>query len=549
MSVNDGRGGIDAIDNPIVIFAGDQAPVPVINLPKVGATYAAGDIISFSGSATDPEDGVLPASDYDWSIVFHHEMHTHPFLDSIPDVTSGTFEIIPVTGEVDPVQWYRVTLTVTDSQGLSVSTFTDVDPLTSTFTLASNVVGATLTLDGAPEQAPMATKGVAGMTRVIAAPTSFTLNGHSYQFVDWSDGGAASHTISTPLTDTTFTAIFKDVTATSTITLKPTADAYVQDGSDASKNFGTAKTLQVKKSSATGTNRETYLKFDLSSVSSIGSAILKLYGDESASGSIQVAAYKSSSTSWSETGITFNNAPASTGSALATMTLKSTTNGTHDLDLTSFLLAQKKAGHNTVSIMLKGTANTSPLAQFNSRESSSNQPELLITPAKTTGTTLNDTADAYVRSGSFATTNYGSANILDVKLGTGDYMRQTYLKFDLSSISTINSAKLRLWGSLADVTATNIETDVYGASDTTWSESTIDYANRPTTTGSKLASAVVTNALNAWYEFDVTAYLKAQKAAGKTSVTLVLKNAAVASPATVFNSREATTNRPELVIS
>jgi hypothetical protein len=43
--------------------------------------------------------------------------------------------------------------------------------------------------------------------------------------------------------------------------------------------------------------------------------------------------------------------------------------------------------------------------------------------------------------------------------------------------------------------------------------------------------------------------LKAQKAAGKKFVTLVLKNLTSAAPATVFNSREAKTNRPQMVIT
>ena len=63
------------------------------------------------------------------------------------------------------------------------------------------------------------------------------------------------------------------------------------------------------------------------------------------------------------------------------------------------------------------------------------------------------------------------------------------------------------------------------------------------------ASATIVNAVGRWYEFDLTSYLKAQKAAGKTLVTLVLRNPVTAKPATEFNSRGATTNRPQLVIT
>ena len=55
-------------------------------------------------------------------------------------------------GEVDPNQWYRIHLTVTDSGGLKSSTFLDIKPRTSTFTLATNVTGLKLSLDSAPRR-------------------------------------------------------------------------------------------------------------------------------------------------------------------------------------------------------------------------------------------------------------------------------------------------------------------------------------------------------------------------------------------------------------
>src|SRR5262249_36100178 len=148
---------------------GNQHPTPTITAPVVASHYNAGDVIAFAGTATDPEDGALPASAYNWSIVFHHNTHTHPFIDSIPGVKSGTFQI-PVTGETDPDQWYRVTLTVTDSGGLQQQTYVDVLPNTSTFSLASNVAGAQVNLDGQPQNTPVTITGVVGMQRVLSAP-------------------------------------------------------------------------------------------------------------------------------------------------------------------------------------------------------------------------------------------------------------------------------------------------------------------------------------------------------------------------------------------
>jgi hypothetical protein len=52
-----------------------------------------------------------------------------------------------------------------------------------------------------------------------------------------------------------------------------------------------------------------------------------------------------------------------------------------------------------------------------------------------------------------------------------------------------------------------------------------------------------------WYQWDVTAYLLAAKATGRTTVTLVLRNPAISDSWCVFNSDEATSNRPELLFT
>jgi hypothetical protein len=33
-----------------------------------------------------------------WSVVFHHSTHTHPFIDAVDGVSSGTF-VVPDVGE------------------------------------------------------------------------------------------------------------------------------------------------------------------------------------------------------------------------------------------------------------------------------------------------------------------------------------------------------------------------------------------------------------------------------------------------------------------
>jgi hypothetical protein len=191
-------------------------PVPVITAPATGTTYTAGQTISFAGSATDAEDGSLPPSSLTWEIVFHHDTHTHPFIEPYSGAASGSFTV-PVIGEVSANTWYRIHLTAIDSAGNKVEVTRDVTPVTSNVTLATSPAGLALTLNGIPVTAPYSFKGVVGFQRELGAPATQVLGGTTYRFVSWSDGGAPTHTISTPTANTTYTAVYAPTTASNLI--------------------------------------------------------------------------------------------------------------------------------------------------------------------------------------------------------------------------------------------------------------------------------------------------------------------------------------------
>ncbi len=142
---------------------------------------------------------------------FHHADHTHPFVLPVTGVTGGTFTI-PTTGETAANVWYRVHLTVRDSPGLTHSVFVDVVPRVVTLTLATEPAGLQLTLDGQPMATPLSVQGVVGIQRTLGAPSPQTQGTTTYAFASWSDGGAATHTISTPAASTTYTATFQVAT-------------------------------------------------------------------------------------------------------------------------------------------------------------------------------------------------------------------------------------------------------------------------------------------------------------------------------------------------
>lgn len=185
----------------------NTAPVATITLPTTGTQYRGGDIVAFAGTAADAEDGVLGASAFRWRVDFHHDDHTHPhMLDNLGSMR-GQFYTAN-RGETSVNVFYRVILTVTDSNGATDTTFVDVLPRTSVVTLTSDLPQAQLTLDGVAVSLPHTFVGVEGIVRSIGAVTPITVGAEVYDFASWSDNGSIVHEIDTPIEDTTYTAFY-----------------------------------------------------------------------------------------------------------------------------------------------------------------------------------------------------------------------------------------------------------------------------------------------------------------------------------------------------
>ena len=195
----------------LTVTGNNSPPVATITEPTAGTLYSGGSTITYAGKATDPEDGDLLPNAFTWQVDFHHDSHIHPFIPATSGATSGSFQV-PTTGETSANVWYRIHLTVTDSQGLQTNTFRDILPRIVSVTLAARPSGLQLTLDGQPFSAPVTFVGVVGMVRSIGAPSPQTINGVTYSFLSWSDGGAATHAITTPSSATTYTARYQSTT-------------------------------------------------------------------------------------------------------------------------------------------------------------------------------------------------------------------------------------------------------------------------------------------------------------------------------------------------
>lgn len=118
----------DITSNPAVLtVTTNRLPTATITSPGSNARFTPGDVISYSATASDAEDGNLPPSAYTWRVDFHHDTHSHPFVPETKGVASGTFTVSDFESDVANT-WFRLYLTVRDSGGLTRVETRDVFP-------------------------------------------------------------------------------------------------------------------------------------------------------------------------------------------------------------------------------------------------------------------------------------------------------------------------------------------------------------------------------------------------------------------------------------
>ncbi len=167
------------------------------------------------------------------------------------------------------------------------------------------------------------------------------------------------------------------------INVNPVADATVRNVPNDVVNYGTSSTLEVKAGSLPSYQRKTYLRFRLTGIPPVGSAKLRLYGSNIQDNtSVNMVAYGMDNDSWTETGITWVNAPAASGSILGSVNVNSSIKY-YEIDVTSFVRSQA-SGDGTVSFLVVNPTNQNSRLSFNSRENTANPPELIIVPAAPT---------------------------------------------------------------------------------------------------------------------------------------------------------------------
>ena len=211
LRVTDNLGATDT--DTVTITVGNTAPTAVIDTPSSSLTWKVGDTINFSGHATDPQDGTIPASRLSWSVILHDcftltDCHTHT-IETFDGVSSGS---VTAPDHEYPC-WLELQLTATDSGGLTSTASVRLDPKTVVLTFKTNPGG--LVLSGlsvnneAPSSTPFSATVIVGSANSVSAPAQQQFNKSLYSFISWSDSGAISHTTTAPAVSTTYTATYR----------------------------------------------------------------------------------------------------------------------------------------------------------------------------------------------------------------------------------------------------------------------------------------------------------------------------------------------------
>jgi hypothetical protein len=153
--------------------------------------------------------------------------------------------------------------------------------------------------------------------------------------------------------------------AATTLTFTPVADAYV-DAARGSTNLGAISVLRTYASP----EQRSYLRFNVQGIAgrTITRAVLRLYANGGSSAGYRVLGVPS--TTWSETGITYNNKPA-LGALLGT-------HGAHSYGVyTQVTITPYITGDGLFSLAV--TTTSTKAISYPSREAGSNRPQLVLT--------------------------------------------------------------------------------------------------------------------------------------------------------------------------
>jgi len=217
LTVTDSKGASGTAN--VVITSGNTAPVASIISPDNNSFFTIGIAVSLVGQGTDQQQGSLSGSSLAWNFNVHHNDHIH--FNYYPTLYGTNVSFTPVDHGLNT--WIEVCLTATDSGGLSNSKCIALLPATTTLTFQTSPIGGlSLTVDGVTNTTPFTVNAPINSSAQVIAPAAQTTSQGTYGFQSWSDGGAATHTITVGNSPASYTATYAPTNMTLTFQTNPT---------------------------------------------------------------------------------------------------------------------------------------------------------------------------------------------------------------------------------------------------------------------------------------------------------------------------------------
>ena len=208
LTVNDGTTTSTASQTIIV---GNTVPTASIVTPTDSTLSRGGETVTMQATASDAEDGSLPPSAFQWTVVLFHKQHQHP----LGTFTGNPAQFVAVNDH-DADSYYEVTLKVTDSGGPGLGSLSTTSgpvrvlPDSVPLKIRSRPAGVDLTYGGRELKAPKTLKAAAiGFAANLSAPEEAKVDGDTYNFVRWKHGGKRSQIYPIPAAPSTVVAIYK----------------------------------------------------------------------------------------------------------------------------------------------------------------------------------------------------------------------------------------------------------------------------------------------------------------------------------------------------
>jgi glucose/arabinose dehydrogenase/PKD repeat protein len=208
-------------DPAVVTIEIGGPPTVTIHTPAAGELYRVGQVVTLRGSAVDNTGTALPVANLVWTVLLHHDTHTHPFVlatvgtacpapnqaQSCLNLTTPAPEDLAAAAN----SYLEVQLRGTDANNLSRTASRDFQPRKVTLSFTTEPPGQTLRLNGVDVTAPYsATSWEAYVVNAQVNPQPQP-NGQTYVFSAWADGPTSNpRAITTPAAAASYTARFRD---------------------------------------------------------------------------------------------------------------------------------------------------------------------------------------------------------------------------------------------------------------------------------------------------------------------------------------------------